>query len=171
MTARRPSSRPVTALRAVHADQAGLAAGAEALVFGVLVFVVGTILALNAWAVLDADFAVNAAAREAVRTVVEAGDTPYEDTVASMHAVATETMAGHGKDTDAATVHVVDDPWQAGGDRVQRCARVTVEVRYPVQGIRLPLIGSWTTPITVVGQHSEIIDPFRSGLQGRAGCG
>lgn len=157
-------------LRRAHADQAGLSAGAEALVFGVLVFVVGTILALNGWAVLDADFAVNAAAREAVRTVVEAGDAPHEDTVAALHAVAVETMAGHGKDGAAATVEVVDDPF-GGGARVQRCARVTVEVRYPVQGIRLPLLGSWTTPITAVGQHSEIIDPYRSGLQGRAGCG
>lgn len=157
-------------LRRVHAEQAGLSAGAEALVFGVLVFVVGTILALNGWAVLDADFAVNAAAREAVRTVVEAGDAPYEDTVAALHAVAVETMAGHGKDGAAATVEVVDDPF-GGGARVQRCARITVEVRYPVEGIRLPLIGSWTTPITAVGQHSEIVDPFRSGLHGRAGCG
>lgn len=170
MTGRPPtSSRAAAALRRVHDDQSGLAAGAEALVFGVLVFLVGTMLALNAWAVLDADFAVNAAAREAVRTVVEAGDAPHENTVAAMHAVARATIAGHGKDGDAATVHLVDDPF-AGGGRVQRCARVTVEVHYPVQGIRLPLVGSWTAPITAVGQHSEIVDPFRSGLQGRAGC-
>ncbi len=79
-------------------------------------------------------------------------------------------MAGHGKDDAAAVVEMVDDPWQVSGGRVQRCARVTVEVRYPVQGIRLPLLGSWTTPITAVGQHSEIVDPYRSGLHGRAGC-
>lgn len=158
------------AARRMHADQAGLSAGAEALVFGVLVFVVGTTIALNAWAVLDADFAVGAAAREAVRTVVEAGDAPREDTLAAMHAVAAATMAGHGKDDTAAVVEMVDDPWQVAGARVQRCARVTVEVRYPVQGIRLPLLGSWTTPITAVGQHSELVDPYRSGLHGRAGC-
>lgn len=170
MSAHRRAAHVMARLQRAHADQDGLSAGAEALVFGVLVFVVGTILALNGWAVLDADFAVNAAAREAVRTVVEAGDAPYDDTLVALHAVAAETMAGHGKQPAAATVEVVDDPF-GGGGRVQRCARVTVEVRYPVEGIRLPLIGAWTTPITAVGQHSEIIDPYRSGLQGRAGCG
>lgn len=171
MTGReRTSSAVVAGARRVHADQSGLSAGAEALVFGVLVFVVGTIIALNAWAVLDADFAVSAAAREAVRTVVEAGDAPPGDTVAAMQAVAAATVAGHGKDGEAITVDLVDDPWH-GGARVQRCARVTVEVRYTVQGIAVPLLGSWTTPITAVGQHSEIVDPYRSGLPGRAGCG
>jgi hypothetical protein len=146
-----------------------VSAGAEALAFGVLVFVVGTLLALNGWAVLDADLAVGAAAREATRTIVESGGASRSAVEPAMRDVAAATMDGHGKDGDAIDVVLVDDPW-AGGTTM-RCARVTVEVRYPVPGIPLPLLGGWQTPITATGQHTEIVDPLRSGLAGRAGCG
>ena len=43
--------------------------------FGLLIFVVGSLLIANAWAVVDAKFATDAAARQAVRTFVE-GDDP-----------------------------------------------------------------------------------------------
>ena len=172
-------------LARLHAEQAGLSAGAETLVFGVLVFVVGSIVALNGWAVLDAHFAVNAAAREATRSIVEGGAVDRASMIGAdggridsgvVFEVAAETMAGHGKDPadlerpDEFVVTLADDPWARGGDTPQRCARVTVEVAYPVQGIRLPIIGGWQTPITAQGQHTEIIDPFRSGLAGRADC-
>jgi hypothetical protein len=49
----------------------GFAGGLEALVFGVLIFVIGTLLVVNAWAVVDAKFATSSAAREAVRAAVE----------------------------------------------------------------------------------------------------
>ena len=50
---------------------AGQVGGIEALPFGLLVFVVGALLIANAWAVVDAKFATDAAARQAVRTFVE----------------------------------------------------------------------------------------------------
>ncbi len=53
---------------------AGQVGGIEALPFGLLIFVVGTLLIANAWAVVDAKFATDAAARQAVRTFVEADD-------------------------------------------------------------------------------------------------
>ena len=173
-------------LRSAHDDPDGLSAGAEALVFGVLVFVVGTIVALNGWAVLDADFAVNAAAREATRTIVESGASPRVSMVGGLpdgqvsgpvRDVAVAAMSGHGKDPAQLSdpgdfsVRLVQDPWSGGGGGPARCARVTVEVSYPVQGIRLPIVGGWQTPIRAVGEHTEIIDPFRSGLEGAASCG
>lgn len=170
----------------------GLVAGAEALAFGVLVFVVGSIIMLNGWAVLDAHLAVNAAAREGTRTIVEAGGAPRHELVGGGDGARVEggavldvvvaTMAGHGKDPaelaepDGFTVHLADDPWLGAsgatgpGGAPARCARVTVEVAYPVPGIRLPFLGGWRTPIVVEGQHTEIVDPFRSGLAGRADC-
>ena len=169
-----------------HADEDGLSAGAEALAFGVLVFVFGSIIMLNGWAVLDAHFAANAAAREATRTIVEGGavertamvgSTGSQVQAGAAHDVAVATMAGHGKDPQHLPapgqfeVELVDDPWQGSTGAPTRCARVTVHVRYPVQGISLPIFGGWQTPITVEGQHTEIIDPFRSGLAGRADCG
>ena len=53
---------------------AGQVGGIEALPFGLLVFVVGSLLIANAWAVVDAKFATDAAARQAVRTFVEGTD-------------------------------------------------------------------------------------------------
>ena len=53
---------------------AGQVGGIEALPFGLLIFVVGSLLIANAWAVVDAKFATDAAARQAVRTFVEADD-------------------------------------------------------------------------------------------------
>ena len=180
-------TRPVARLVRLHADEEGLSAGAEALVLGVLVFVVGSIIALNGWAVLDADMAVNAAAREAARGIVEAGAAPRTSMVGGLpdgevggriRDVAAATMSGHGKDPAALPdpndfdVRLVDDPWAAGGAAgPARCARVTVEVTYPVQGIALPLVGGWQRPIRAVGTHTELVDPFRSGLTGSADCG
>lgn len=174
-------------LRRLHTDQDGLSAGAEALVFGVLVFVIGSLIALNGWAVLDADLAVDAAAREATRTIVEAGGAPRTtmvgtaadgEVVGPVRDVAVATMVGHGKDPahlpdpEGFAVRLVDDPWAHGSAAGPvRCAPVTVHVSYPVQGIRLPVVGGWQTPIRVVGEHTEIVDPFRTGLEGTADCG
>lgn len=177
---------PTTRLRRLHADQDGLSAGAEALVFGVLVFVIGSMIALNGWAVLDADLAVDAAAREATRTIVEAGGAPRTSMIGAdddgevtgrVRDVAVATMVGHGRDPDhlpdpdTFDVRLVDDPWTHGSAAgPARCAPVTVHVSYPVQGIRLPIVGGWQTPIRVVGEHTEVIDPFRTGLEGTADC-
>jgi hypothetical protein len=57
-------------------------AGIEALPFGFLVLVAGSLLLANAWAVVDAKFAASAAAREAVRVYVESGSQLDADLVA-----------------------------------------------------------------------------------------
>ena len=54
-------------------DERGQVGGLEAIPFGILVFVVGALLAASAWAVVDTKLAVVSAAREAARTYVEAG--------------------------------------------------------------------------------------------------
>ena len=55
-------------------EDCGQVGGIEVLPFGLLVFIVGTLLVANAWAVVDAKLAVTSAAREAVRSYVEADD-------------------------------------------------------------------------------------------------
>ena len=52
----------------VRRREQGFVAGGEVLPFGVLIFVLGTLLLVNAWAVIDAKFAVSSASREAART-------------------------------------------------------------------------------------------------------
>src|SRR4051794_39293715 len=52
-------------------SDAGFAGGIETLPFGLLIFVVGTLMVVNLWAVLDTKMGVDAAAREGARAVAE----------------------------------------------------------------------------------------------------
>src|SRR3954453_7054427 len=76
--------------------EAGMVGGVEVLPFGLLVFVVGSLLIANAWAVVDAKLAVTDAAREAARSYVEQRDRPTAEVRA--RAAADESMRGHGRD-------------------------------------------------------------------------
>jgi hypothetical protein len=51
-----------------------------------------------------------------------------------------------------------------------RCERVTVEVRHDVPTVVLPFAGGWGSLVTVTARHSEVVDPYRSGLPGAARC-
>ena len=95
-------------------NERGFVGGFEVLPFGLLVFVAGSLLFTNAWAVMDGKLAASAAAREAARvfvesTSLEAGRTAAVDT-------ALETIDGHGRDPARAEV-----VWEAGPD-LSRCA-------------------------------------------------
>jgi hypothetical protein len=133
----------------------------EAVIFGVLVFVLGTILVANAWGVIDTKLAATSAAREAARTYVEASSAPAAATTAEE--AAREAMAGHGRQQDRMQLELV-----AG--RFSRCARVTFEVRYQVPLVAIPLLGQRGSGLTVRARHSEVVDPYRSGLSGTAAC-
>jgi hypothetical protein len=140
---------------------AGQVGGVEALPFGLLIFVVGSLLIANAWAVVDAKFATDAAARQAVRTFVEADD-PLT-AAAEAEEAARAAIEAHGRDPDRVTVAALGDP------ALVRCERVTVEVVYEVPAISLPFIGGYGSgPFRVRSSHSEVVDPFRSGLAGSA---
>ena len=143
-----------------HGDR-GQVGGIEALPFGLLVFVLGSLLIANAWAVIDAKFATDAAARQAARTFVEATDETAAVTAAVEAGRA--AIAGHGRDPDRAVIGPV------GGFALARCARATFEAVYEVPALSIPLIGGYgTAPFRVRSSHSEVVDPFRSGLTGQA---
>lgn len=139
----------------------GQVGGIEALPFGLLIFVLGSLLITNAWAVVDAKFATDAAAREAARTFVEGSDEDraFEDAQAAGRAA----IDGHGRDPDRAVIAPV------GTFELARCERATFEAVYEVPALSIPLIGGFgTAPFTVRSSHSEVVDPFRSGLDGQA---
>lgn len=139
----------------------GQVGGIEAIPFGLLTFVVGTLLIANAWAVVDAKFATDAAAREAARSYVEADDpsTALDDATDAGRAA----IEAHGRDPERATISAVGDP------RLERCARVTFEAEYAVPALSLPFIGGYGhAPFRVRSAHSELVDPFRAGLAGDA---
>ena len=141
-----------------HED--GFVGGAEAMLFGVVVLAAGTMLVANVWAVIDAKVAVTAASREAARVLVESSDP--SNGRASAVAAATAAMGGHNRSLSSG-----DISFSIG--RFGRCARVTVTVRYAVPAKAVPWWGG-LRPLTVASRHSEVIDPYRSGLSGEADC-
>jgi hypothetical protein len=135
--------------------------GIEALPFGLLIFVVGGLLIANAWAVVDAKFATDAAARQAVRTFVES--TSPDAAIVDARAAGLDAVAAHGRDPARARVEPV------GEARLERCQRVTFEAVYEVPALSLPFIGGYgRAPFQVRSAHSELVDPFRSGVPGEA---
>lgn len=142
-------------------DDRGQMAGIEALPFGFLIFVAGALLLANAWAVVDAKLAATTAAREAARAYVEASD----DLDAELAAIdaGRSALSGHGRDPDQLTLSL-------HGDGFRRCVPVTVEASVSVPSITLPFIGGFGRTFEVRAQHREIVDPYRSGLDGHAQC-
>lgn len=149
----------MTARRA--SGDAGQVGGLEAIPFGLLTFAVGTLLIANAWAVVDAKLATDVAAREAARAFVEADD--LASATAAADRAARRTMEGFGRDATRAQVSA------DVGAGFARCERVVVEVAYEVPALSLPWIGGFGNgPFRVLARHTEVVDPFRSGLDGQA---
>ena len=141
--------------------EAGFVGGFAGLSFGFLLFVAGTLLVGYAWAVLDTKMATGEAALQAVRTYVEApdaGSAYYRATQA-----AGQALAGYGRNPSLGRIQVT------AGTFV-RCSRVTISVSYPAPLLDLPFVGSLGRGAAVRSDHSEIVDPFRSGLAGTAPC-
>lgn len=138
-------------------DERGFVGGFEALPFGFLVFLAGSLLLVNAWAVFDSHLAASAAAREAVRAFVES--TGGEDEArARAEAAASDALAGHGKDLARMTL-----TWD--GAALARCQPVTATVAYRVPTIAVPWLGAFGGGfITTTARHREVVDPYASGL-------
>jgi hypothetical protein len=155
----------------VSSDDRGQVGGIEALPFGLLVFVVGALLVANAWAVVDAKLAVDAAARQATRHFVEAEvDGPAGVGGAEDAAVAAGLAAldAHGRDPARATVGLSALDGAGGQAGFSRCARVTFTATYEVPALTFPWIGGFGDGIAVTSSHSELVDPYRSGVPGSA---
>ncbi len=142
---------------------AGQVGGMEALPFGFLIFISGTLLFANVWGVIDAKLAVTSAAREAARAYVEAPDAATATLAAGQRAE--ETLAAYGRDGQRAQVTV--PPIHDG---YTRCSRVSVTVSYEVPAVAIPFIGGFGDLAPVTSTFTELIDPFRDGITGEATC-
>lgn len=140
----------------------GFAGGFEGLLFGMLIFVAGMLLVAYAWAVVDTKTATGEAARQAARTFVEAPD--GSAAAAQAQQAADSALAGYGKDPARAQVRLVSGQFA-------RCSRITISVTYPAPLVELPFVGAVGSGASVRSEHSELVDPFRSGLAGTAVCG
>lgn len=154
---------PPTTRRRITGE-AGQAGGAEVLPLAFLTFVFAMLIVVNAWSVVDADLATTSAAREAVRAFVEAPD--EQSALGSATLAAAEAIEGHGR-TGASTSVEVRYTGDAGW---ARCSRVAVTVRHPIPAIRIPVLGGYGHAFDVVATDSEIVDPWRGGLDGEARC-
>ncbi len=141
----------------------GQVGGIEALPFGILVFVVGALLVANAWAVVDAKLAVDAAARQATRHYVESDGAEQAAVEAGLAA-----LEAHGRDPVDATVGISALDGAGAQQGFSRCARVTFTATYEVPALSIPWIGGFGNGIDVSSSHSELVDPYRSGLPGSA---
>jgi hypothetical protein len=151
--------------RADEPPDSGQVGGIEVIPLGVLVFVIGTLLIANIWAVIDAKAAVDSAAREAARhyveaEVVRAGDEPGARRAAVDAGL--EALAAHGRDPAAGEV------WLSGGNGFVRCARAEFTASYRVPALTLPWIGGFGEGFEVTSTHSELVDPLRDGVPGEA---
>ncbi len=136
-------------------DESGQAGGLEAIIFGLLTFVVAVLLAANAWAVVDAKMTMSAAAREATRAYVEA---PVgADPMALAEAAAREAVRGHGRDPDRMELRALESG-------LARCQVVRFEAAYRVPAVTLPFVGGGGAGFTAAARHAEVVDPYRDGL-------
>jgi hypothetical protein len=141
--------------------EAGFVGGFEGLLFGFLIFVAGTLLATHAWAVVDTKAATEAAARQAARSYVEATSPGLAASQAEQAAAA--ALAGYGRSAARARVRLVSGSFG-------RCQRITIAVSYPAPVLELPWVGRVGAAERVRADHSELVDPFRSGLPGTSSC-
>ena len=141
-------------------DESGLV-GAEVLPFVVLVFVAGTLVFAQAWAALDAKLAAIAGAGEAVRAYVEHPARNAAAATDAAVAAGTVAVSGYGINGTRAIAPV-------GRPRLVRCERVTFEASQEVPQLALGKLRR--SPMIVRARASEIVDPFRHGLAGRAPC-
>ena len=139
----------------------GFVGGFAGLLFGLLLFVAGTLLVAFAWGIVDTKSALVDAARRAGRTYVQSPDPVVAARDATL--AAADTLAGYGRDPSRGRVRFESEGWG-------RCDRVTVVVSYPSPLLYLPFVGRVGTGQSVQADHSELVDPYRSGLPGAAAC-
>lgn len=131
----------------------GATGGLEIIPFGFLIFVLGAVMMINSWTVIDSWMAVSAAAREGARTYVESDPaTAWPQAQAAVQGV----MDDYGRGTRAL-------PAARSSTDYNRCQVVTVTASYDIALINAPFIGSFGSFTTIDSSHSERIDPFRSG--------
>lgn len=140
-------------------------AGSETLFVSALIFVGGTLLLINLWAVLDARMTAGVLARHGARTAAD--ELRHSDDVLSLARRAVdESAVGLGRLDTVGVEATVDG--RSGANL--RCAPVTVAVTLTVPAVRLPFGLRDIGTQVVRAQHTERVDPYRSGLAGDVAC-
>jgi hypothetical protein len=144
----------------VRRTDRGQAAGIETVPFGILVFVAGTLVVVNAWALVTARSGAASVAREYLRAYTHASSQAEGIRRADAVAAIVAREEGFG----AADVRI-DDPRSWGP-----CVLAEVTVRVRVPEIRAPFLGGFGS-MDVVVTHRNRIDAFRVHDPGSSGDG
>jgi len=131
--------------------------------FGILVFVIGTLVVVDAWGVVDAKMATSSGAREAARAYVE-GPSQQGALRDANQAVA---VAMNGRRTRSWQLTVRNANGSAGYDR---CGQVVAEVSTDLARVPLPLLRRAAGTFRIQSSHTEVVDPYRAGIPGTAKC-
>lgn len=154
-------------------DESGQAGG-EVLAIGFVLLVSMILLGMNAWAVIDAKIRVAGAARFAVRTLVESPPEEIKQSAGEF----TLDDGDRSVAVDAVQFALKSRPKLMSNVRVRveltdeafRCSRAFLNVRVHVPVFGFPRIGPMRDGFEVSATQSEIVDPFRSGLEGTSDC-
>lgn len=144
-------------------EEDGFVGGFAGLLFGLAIFVIGTLLVAYAWSVVETKAAASAAAREAARSYVQAPNAVVGIDAARQAALA--ALTGRVSSPGRAAVELTSGVFG-------RCQRITFSVSYPAPALELPLVQT-IGPLgghMVRAEHSELVDPYRTGLPGVARC-
>ena len=143
-------------------SESGQVAGVETLALGTLVFVVGTLLAVNAWSIVTSRAVADDIATSYLRAYTEGANATDARRDANRAAEAARTSHAFTADRVA-----IDEP-----DHFAPCEMVTVTATVSVPLVRIPVVGAvGSTELEIT--RRERVDPYRAGggeYEGRSPC-
>lgn len=142
-------------------DQSGFVSGSEGLLFGAGVLLITTLIFANVWSVFNARFVGGETARAMGRAYAEANDPMTA--LAGAYQRGAEVLQTHGQSGE-------DTKLAIDAQGYERCQPFTIAVSVPVRYSILPGIATHRTAFRVQSTYSDVIDPYRSGLEGEAHC-
>lgn len=139
-------------LRRRPTGQSGMVAGADGLLFGMLILFAGSLAVVNVWSIIDTRAALDAAAREYLRTYSEQRDPLTAATEAEQ--AARRVLESRG--TPLRGLRIDAPPSSEFGP----CALASVRLESTVAAVRLPFLDRLGER-TVSVEAGELIDPHK----------
>lgn len=133
-------------------NERGAVAGAEALLFGVLILLAGSTVTVNLWSRIETRAALDAAAREYTRAYTEQSDAGSAERAGI--AAARTTLAARGTPLEHVRIES-PDPTRFGP-----CATARVVLRSDVAAVAVPFLDDLGAA-TVTVEHLELVDAHR----------
>lgn len=138
--------------RAAVRGERGAAGGAEVLAFGVLLLLAGSLLTTNLWSIIETRVAIDAAAREYMRSYTRSTD--RSTALANAEQAARSTLAARG--TPLMDLRISPPAREQFGP----CGLATVRLEATVPAARIPFVGELGSARVDV-THRALVDAHR----------